>query len=402
MKKLAIDISAAQPQTNTKVNGGGEYGVFLFDLLCKENVAIEVLLSKTKGENETVSAICEKYSVTKRFFANNRELESIINGGGFDTVFFPICHPKYADLQLKKEQRVVAGVHDLSTIEQASVYRKVYGKKFFANDGKDLIRRILKYLNVGRDKQAAIEQHKKIFHLTENQISYTVSHSTKAEIVYYIKGIDPDKIKVFYTPETLISNTFPDDEMERLEKYGVEKKGYFLLCSANRWNKNNAIAIRALDTFFDKHSGSNMKVVVLGAIPYTLSYFESLVRHKERFIFKGYIDRIDMDILYKHAHAFVYPSVLEGFGLPPIETMKYGTLPLCSTAASITEVCSDAAVYFDPYSEESIYKAILKSFDKEYKRLMKGHIRRRYEEIQKKRAKDVDGVVELILDSKNA
>jgi glycosyltransferase involved in cell wall biosynthesis len=62
--------------------------------------------------------------------------------------------------------------------------------------------------------------------------------------------------------------------------------------------------------------------------------------------------------LYKHASALVYPSLCEGFGMPPLEAMHYNCPVVVSRASSIPEVVADAGVYFDPSSEEDIAEKI--------------------------------------------
>jgi glycosyltransferase involved in cell wall biosynthesis len=57
---------------------------------------------------------------------------------------------------------------------------------------------------------------------------------------------------------------------------------------------------------------------------------------------------------YIKASVFVYPSLYEGFGIPPLEAMAYKCPVVCSNTSSIPEVVGDAGVYFDPYSIESI------------------------------------------------
>ena len=62
---------------------------------------------------------------------------------------------------------------------------------------------------------------------------------------------------------------------------------------------------------------------------------------------------------YKNASLFVYPSLYEGFGIPPLEAMNFGCPVVCSNAGSIPEVVGNAALLFDPYSVESIRDNIL-------------------------------------------
>ena len=61
---------------------------------------------------------------------------------------------------------------------------------------------------------------------------------------------------------------------------------------------------------------------------------------------------------YKNASLFIYPSLYEGFGIPPLEAMSYGCPVICSNTSSIPEVVGEAAIFFDPYSIESIQEAM--------------------------------------------
>lgn len=64
--------------------------------------------------------------------------------------------------------------------------------------------------------------------------------------------------------------------------------------------------------------------------------------------------------LYRHATAFIYPSLYEGFGIPPLEAMAFDCPVICSNISSIPEVVGDAGEYFDPYDADSIIDAIEK------------------------------------------
>ena len=64
--------------------------------------------------------------------------------------------------------------------------------------------------------------------------------------------------------------------------------------------------------------------------------------------------------LYRNARIMVYPSLYEGFGLPPLEAMGCGCPVVVSNATSLPEVCGDAAYYIDPYTVESIAEGMCK------------------------------------------
>lgn len=74
--------------------------------------------------------------------------------------------------------------------------------------------------------------------------------------------------------------------------------------------------------------------------------------------FTGHVDNATLQQCYAHADALVFPSLYEGFGLPPLEAMACGCPVATSRAASLPEVCGDAALYFDPHSETDIAEKI--------------------------------------------
>jgi glycosyltransferase involved in cell wall biosynthesis len=83
-------------------------------------------------------------------------------------------------------------------------------------------------------------------------------------------------------------------------------------------------------------------------------------RSRDKIIFTGYVDDFELPALYSGASLFVYPSLFEGFGLPPLESMACGTPAVVSTTSSLPEICGDAAEYADPYSAKSIADAMLR------------------------------------------
>ncbi|MBR8466375.1 glycosyltransferase family 4 protein [Campylobacter sp. faydin G-140] len=75
---------------------------------------------------------------------------------------------------------------------------------------------------------------------------------------------------------------------------------------------------------------------------------------KDRVFFTGYINDDDVPCIYNLATLFVFPSIYEGFGIPPLEAQACGCPVVCSNAASLLEVCGDSVVYFDPYNVDDM------------------------------------------------
>lgn len=97
--------------------------------------------------------------------------------------------------------------------------------------------------------------------------------------------------------------------------------------------------------------------------------------------FTGFLPDTQRDWLYTKALAYVFPSLMEGFGLPPLEAMAYGLPVISSNASCMPEVLGDAAVYFDPNSPTSIAAAIERTVNDA---TMLGSLRQKgYEQVKK-------------------
>ena len=81
---------------------------------------------------------------------------------------------------------------------------------------------------------------------------------------------------------------------------------------------------------------------------------------EDRIIFTGYVDDDTLQQYVANARALLFPSLYEGFGLPPIEAMACGCAVAASDIPAVKEVCGDQAQYFDPYNIQSIAAALLK------------------------------------------
>ncbi len=76
-------------------------------------------------------------------------------------------------------------------------------------------------------------------------------------------------------------------------------------------------------------------------------------------VLPGRVSDEELSVLYRHARTFVFPSLYEGFGLPPLEAMASGTPVVAARAGSLPEVLGDAALYTDPHSPRDIAAALL-------------------------------------------
>lgn len=144
-----------------------------------------------------------------------------------------------------------------------------------------------------------------------------------------------------------------------VEEQAVEsvQTPYLLYVGNSYPHKNLACLIDG----FAQASDRDLSLVLVGQED---DYRESLRRRaarsaaSERILFPGYVSDPELTWLYRHATAFAFPSLSEGFGLPPLEAMAHGLPVICSDATCIPEVCGDAAAYFDPSSPSDIARVI--------------------------------------------
>ncbi|MFK5953154.1 MAG: glycosyltransferase family 1 protein, partial [Desulfobacterium sp.] len=128
-------------------------------------------------------------------------------------------------------------------------------------------------------------------------------------------------------------------------------KPYFLFVGNVKPHKN---LTRLLEAFELLPSNISQELIIVGKkegfITHDSMVEKKAVSMKQRVHFTGYVDNELLHQYFVHADALIFPSLYEGFGLPPLEAMACGCPVLVSNAASLPEVCGDAAIYFDPYS----------------------------------------------------
>lgn len=141
------------------------------------------------------------------------------------------------------------------------------------------------------------------------------------------------------------------------EKYQLQVP-FLLYVGALGANKNLRTLFEALQLISNSNN-SNPLLVITG--PKDDAEQAYLTSHYPQVQVKwlSYCPYEELPTLYSAAQAFVFPSLIEGFGLPPLEAMAAGTPVICSSAASLPEVTGDAALLFDPHDSVEIAAAIV-------------------------------------------
>jgi glycosyltransferase involved in cell wall biosynthesis len=181
-----------------------------------------------------------------------------------------------------------------------------------------------------------------------------ISESTRKDAIE-ILGLDPRKVSVVH----LGFNSFPLSE-NNSKLIGVlkEKSPYLLYVGQRGGYKNFKNLILAYAA--SKKLQENFKIICFGGGKLTNEEILLLDKNKltKESVFQCDGGDDQLGYFFKNAAAFIYPSIYEGFGIPPLEAMENGCPIVCSNSSSIPEVVGNAAEYFDPNGIESIRFAI--------------------------------------------
>jgi glycosyltransferase involved in cell wall biosynthesis len=183
----------------------------------------------------------------------------------------------------------------------------------------------------------------------------TVSESSKQDIERYLQSLNQKKeVFVIYNDSTL-DNHNDADPLSTLQKFNITDE-YFLFLGTLEPRKNPLNTVKAFQRFKMNYPDNPIKLVFAGRKGWlyddVIDYIEHNGLHSE-IIFTGYISDEEKYVLLKHAKAFLFLSIYEGFGIPPLEALKLGTPCLLSDIPVFHELFEDNALYV-PYDNLNI------------------------------------------------
>lgn len=195
----------------------------------------------------------------------------------------------------------------------------------------------------------------------------TISEFSKKEICKYLDinkqnvcvvpcGVDTDR----YSEQTGSGQKERNEKIKTVKnKYGISGS-YILYLGTLEPRKNIGILIKAYNQL--KQTEANLpKLVIAGKKGWMYDELFEMVSFydlNKDVIFTGYVDEDDNPVLMSGAEVFVFPSLYEGFGMPPLEAMACGTPVIVSDAASLPEVVGDAAVQFSSDDDIDLSKKL--------------------------------------------
>ena len=173
----------------------------------------------------------------------------------------------------------------------------------------------------------------------------TVSEFSKSEILRFYPFLNESNITVAYSAV--------DEEQFHHLHHSVEAPERFALTVSSLDPRKNFLRLAHA---FEGIEGLNLHIV--GNANRVFSQQEGMKKLPQNVRMLGRVSDEELIRLYHQADCFIFPSLYEGFGLPPIEAMQCGCPVLASDIPVLREVCGDAAEYFNPLDEEDIRKTI--------------------------------------------
>lgn len=162
----------------------------------------------------------------------------------------------------------------------------------------------------------------------------------------------------------------------------------YLLCLATlEPRKNLPFLVEAYVELLEEGS-VKMPLVLAGRKGWKVDAFLERIekKYRQNIIVTGFIEDEDLPYVYHMADCFIFPSVYEGFGMPPLEAMAVGTVTISSDAASLPEVLGKAAAYFSPYDKEGLKERMRQGIGQQCDGVTLEEIRRRIQRFQWRRS----------------
>jgi glycosyltransferase involved in cell wall biosynthesis len=174
-------------------------------------------------------------------------------------------------------------------------------------------------------------------------------------------GLPEEKLRTIHLGiDHEVFKTYPPQDLQLLRKHYKLPEHFILFVGSIEPRKNLENLVRSYINL-DEGIRKDIKLVLAGFKGWENKEIMALLKEvKSDVLYLGYLPDKELGELYNLATLFVYPSMYEGFGLPPLEAMACCCPVVASNVASLPEVCGDAALYVDPHDVNSIAEGIHK------------------------------------------
>jgi glycosyltransferase involved in cell wall biosynthesis len=189
----------------------------------------------------------------------------------------------------------------------------------------------------------------------------TISEFSKREIIR-ITGYPGDKISVIY-PGVDTNLFYPRHDRSILKRYGISPDDYVLLyVGSEEPRKNLALLLEAIAILKKDIPGIKLLKVGSSQMGGNRKPLLDLIGHlklEKDVVFAGTVPEEELPLFYNAADLFVFPSLYEGFGLPPLEAMACGCPVIAADTSSLREVLGEGGIVVDPVDTKKMVNAII-------------------------------------------
>lgn len=188
----------------------------------------------------------------------------------------------------------------------------------------------------------------------------TISEYTSQSIIKHF-NLSKNKIKMIYEGVDLERFNPLNAQKFEFDKFGIVPQKYILYVGNVYPHKNIERLVNVFNKLKQTKVDKDIKLVLVGKKDY---FFELVMQQvkklglEESVIFPGYVSDEQLISLYEECLFYVFPSLYEGFGLPPLEAIAMGAPVLISNSTCLPEIFGEHVEYFDPLSESDMQKVM--------------------------------------------
>jgi glycosyltransferase involved in cell wall biosynthesis len=201
--------------------------------------------------------------------------------------------------------------------------------------------------------------------LTPDDWAVCISEATRQDLLAHRPDLAPERVLV--THLAAAAHFRPDlreQEWPALRaKYNIPEAPYALTLSTLEPRKNIAHALRCFARVVAEGKVGDLRLVMVGTRGWKMdsifAELDGLQQLRDRVTVSGFVPDRDLAPIYSRAAMFLYPSLYEGFGLPPLEAMQCGVPVITSNTSSLPEVVGDAGLMVPPTDADALCQAIV-------------------------------------------